>query len=59
MTAREFKIIREAAGLSMTDLAALLRISTPHLLPRYEHNELPVSGPISLLMELLRDGRLN
>ena len=58
MRADEFKAIREAAGLSLSDLASLLRLSGDRLLRRYEDGSQPVSGPVSLLMEMLRDGHL-
>lgn len=57
MTAQEFKSIRIAAGLSLNELAAKLRINGDRLLRRWEDGEQPVSGPVSILMELLRDGR--
>ncbi len=57
MTATEFKSIRESAGLSVGELADKLRLSSPRLLLRFEQGEQEVSGPISILMELIRDGR--
>lgn len=57
MTATEFKSIRESAGLSVNELADKLRLSSPRLLLRFEQGEQEVSGPISILMELIRDGK--
>jgi transcriptional regulator with XRE-family HTH domain len=56
MTATEFKSIRESAGLSMGELADKLRLASPRLLLRFEQGEQEVSGPISILMELIDRG---
>jgi len=56
MSPEEFKSIRIAAGLSLNELAAKLRINGDRLLRRWEDGEQPVSGPVSILMEMLRDG---
>lgn len=57
MTAAEFKHIRESARLSVNKLADKLLLASPRLLPRFEQGEQEVSGPISILMELIRDSR--
>lgn len=56
MTAAEFKAIRTAKGWSISDLMAVLRITDERSVRRWEDGERPVSGPVSLLMELIRDG---
>lgn len=58
MTAEEFKAIRKNAGLSTNALAALIRISDGSNIRKIERGLTNVSGPISLLMELVRDGVL-
>lgn len=58
MTPSEFKAIRTRAGLTQTGLAARLRIEDLRTIRRYEAGERAISGPVSLLMELLDAGRL-
>jgi len=58
MTAAEFAAIRRRAGLTQSQLAALLRIEDLRTIRRYEKDERAVSGPVSLLMEMLDAGRL-
>ena len=58
MTPSAFKSIRERAGLSQSGLAALLRVEDLRTIRRYEKGEREISGPVSLLMEMLDDGRL-
>jgi len=56
MTPTEFKAIRNGAGYSQNALADLLRISDGRTVRRWEDGSRPVTGPISILMEGLRDG---
>lgn len=58
MTPTQFRQIREAAGLSRSQLAKLLRIKEVKTIYRYEHGERPISGPVSLLMEMIEAGKL-
>lgn len=58
MTAEEFRAIRKNAGLSANGLAALLRLSDGSNVRKIERGVNGVSGPVSMLMELLRDGIL-
>ena len=58
MTPSQFKAIRERAGLTQSALATLLRISDSRSIRRWEDGSRAVSGPVSLLMEMLDDGRL-
>lgn len=58
MTPKEVKSIREGAGLSQTGLAALLRISDLRTIRRWETGDTPISGPASIVLELLASGEL-
>lgn len=58
MTANQFRQIREAADLSRAQLAKLLRIKEVKTIYRYEHGEREISGPVSLLMEMIDQGKL-
>jgi DNA-binding transcriptional regulator YiaG len=44
--------------MTQTQLAAVLRIEDIRTIRRWERGERAISGPVSLLMELLDDGRL-
>lgn len=58
MTPATFRAIRKRLGLSQRGLAALLRISDERTIRRWEQGEVPVSGPASIVMELLDDGKI-
>ena len=58
MTPDQFRQIREEADLSRSQLAKILRIKEVKTIYRYEHGEREISGPVSLLMEMIEDGRL-
>lgn len=58
MTPATFRAIRERAGLTQSGLAARLRLSDSRTIRRYEDGSREVSGPVSLLMELLDAGDL-
>ena len=53
MTPEQFKAIRKRAGLTTAGLAAHLRLADARTIRRYEDGSRPVSGPVSLLMEIL------
>lgn len=53
MTPATFKAIRKRSGLTARALAALLRIGDDRTIRRYETGERAVSGPVSMLMEML------
>ena len=57
MDAQQFGQIRERAGLTQVSLAALLR-SDVRTVRRWEAGEREVSGPASLLMEMVAAGKL-
>lgn len=56
MTPAEVKAIRKRAGLSQTGLAALLRISDARTVRHWEHGTRGVSGPVTILLELIASG---
>ena len=60
MTPNDLRTIRHEAGLSVARLAALFRLGKDggRTVRRWEAGDLAVSGPVSLLYELLRDGLL-
>ena len=58
MTPSTFQRIRSNLGMTQTQLAAVLRIEDIRTIRRWERGERAISGPVSLLMELLDDGRL-
>lgn len=59
MTPEAFKSIRLRAGLSQSELAARLRLSDgTRYIRMLEKGERNPSGPITLLMELLDQGRI-
>lgn len=58
MTHTEVQAIRKRAGLSQTGLAALLRITDQRTVRRWETGEVPISGPASIILEMLDRGEL-
>lgn len=58
MTPAEIKSIRQRYGLSQTELAALLRISDLRTIRRWEKGEVPISGPASIVLEMMDAGEL-
>lgn len=58
MTPAAFKAIRLRAGLTQSALAERLRINDLRTIRKWEAGERAVSGPVSLLMELLDAGKL-
>ena len=58
MTPAEVQSIRNRAGLTQTELARLLRISDIRTIRRWETGDVPISGPASIIMELLDAGEL-
>lgn len=56
MAPAEFKAIRLRAGLTQSQLAAFLRISDRRAVRYWEAGERAISGPVSLLMEMLDKG---
>lgn len=58
MTAEQFRDIRQRAGLSTQKLAELLRFNDGAAIRKIEAGQRAVSGPVSVLMEMLDSGRL-
>lgn len=58
MTPTELKSIRERAGLTQDQLARLLRLSDSRTIRRYEDGSRSVSGPVSIILEMLDEGSL-
>jgi transcriptional regulator with XRE-family HTH domain len=58
MTPYTVKAIRKEAGLTQSGLAALLRISDVRTIRRWESGVVPVSGPASILLEMLHNREL-
>lgn len=56
MTPATFRAIRLRAGLTQSQLARFLRISDLRTVRKWEAGERAISGPVSLLMELLDAG---
>ena len=56
MTPLTFRTIRKSLGLSQAEMAYLLRIEDRQTISRYERGKRKVSGPVSLLMDLLDIG---
>ena len=55
MKAEEFKKARQRLGLSVSEMAAALRINSPRSIRQYESGEREISGPVSLLVEKMLD----
>lgn len=58
MTPATVKAIRERAGLTQSGLARILRISDIRTVRRWETGDIPISGPASVILELLDAGEL-
>lgn len=58
MTPAEIQSIRKRAGLPQSGLARLLRITDERTVRRWERGDVPVSGPASILLEMLDAGEL-
>lgn len=57
MDNKEFVKIRMDAGLSIYSLSDMIRVH-PRTIRRFENGTAPISGPVSVLMELINDGVL-
>ena len=58
MTAAEVHAIRARAGLTQSGLCVLLRISDKRTVRRWETGDVPVSGPASVVLEMLDRGEM-
>jgi DNA-binding transcriptional regulator YiaG len=59
MPGRVMRAIRLKVGLSIYELASLLRYKNVETLRKIEAGQRPMSGPIQLVMEMLDNGRLD
>ncbi len=58
MTPAEIVAIRKRAGLTQSGLARLLRIANKRTVQRWEDGDVPITGPASIILELLDAGEL-
>lgn len=58
MTPERIRAIRRQAGLTQTGLAAVLRITDIRTIRRWETGDVPISGPASIILEMLGAGTL-
>lgn len=58
MTPTQFKAIRLSKGFTQSQMAKVLRLSDKGTIYRYEDGQRKISGPISLLMELIDNNEL-
>lgn len=58
MEPSQIKSIRQNAGLSIRGLMAVLRIRDRKTPMRWESGEVPITGPASIIMELIESGEL-
>ena len=58
MTPERIRTIRRQAGLTQTGLAAVLRITDIRTIRRWETGDVPISGPASIILEMLDAGEL-
>jgi DNA-binding transcriptional regulator YiaG len=58
MTPHEIRRIRTKAGLSLDGLAKVLRIEDRSTVHRWEKGQRAISGPASIVLELLDAGEL-
>lgn len=58
MSGRVMRAIRRKCGLSIYELASLLRYRDVDGLREMEAEKKPLTGPVQLVMEMLDDGRL-
>ena len=58
MTPSRIKSIRHNSGLSVRGLMAILRIRDRKTVMRWETGEVPVTGPASVILEMIESGEL-
>ena len=58
MTPNELRRIRAKAGLSLDGLAKVLRIADLSTIHRWEKGDRTISGPASILLEMLDRGEM-
>jgi DNA-binding transcriptional regulator YiaG len=58
MKGEEIRALRNSLNLTQTEFAVLLRLADRRTVRRWETDEQEVTGPVSLLLELLAAGEL-
>jgi DNA-binding transcriptional regulator YiaG len=58
VTPTELKAIRQRYGLTQGQLAAILRIEDQRTVRRWEAGDRAISGPATILLELMHTGEL-
>lgn len=58
MTPTELQAIRKRAGLTQSGLARFLRLADDRTIRRYEDGSREISGPVSILVEMLDAGEI-
>ena len=58
MTPEHIKSIRHNADLSVRGLMSILRIRDRKTVMRWETGEVPVTGPASVILEMIESGEL-
>lgn len=58
MTPTEIIAIRNRYGLTQSGLATLLRMSDRRTIRRWESGEIPITGPASIILELMDSDEL-
>lgn len=58
MTPTELKAIRKRYGLTVDQMVSLLRVSSKRTVMRWEAGDVPVSGPASIVYELMDSDEL-
>jgi len=56
MTPATIRAIRNTKGWSQTRLAQVLRIKDIRTIQRWEAGDVPISGPASILLEMIASG---
>lgn len=58
MSGEKIKAIRNDWKFSQSELARILRIKDLRTIRRWETGDIPISGPASIIMELMESGEL-
>ena len=56
MTPEQVRAVRARAGLTQSDLAALLRLASIKTIQRWESGSTPIPGPAAILLDLIDAG---
>lgn len=58
MTAEEFTAIWRATGLSMRHFGRAIRVADASTIAKWMNGSRQISGPVSIIMEMVRDGKI-